>query len=185
MSILKANKFQSLLGNSLNFPVQVQHFVLRNQRLSSSSGTPAKFMENSITTKLDNSNILIQVLLPHGSYNQDVDLAAALGWATTTSSVPTGYTSLHGSYSREVISGLGSFWAQDTSEPGGGSWNGGYFVVPRFHQTLHSPARTAGTTLYYSLWVQSGDGGMYWGSAYSGSTDNGQDATMTIWEIGT
>jgi len=181
MSIIRTNRLQSVAGASFNSVIQVQHYVLRNQRVSTSN-TEAKFMETSITTRMANSSILVQVMLAHGSYNADVDLCAAVGYSLSSSNATSGYTSLHGSYSRQTISNLGGFWAQDTSEPGGGTWNGGYFVVPRFYQHYHSPTVPVGTTLFYSVWVGS-DGQAYWGSSYSGGVDNGQDCTITLTEV--
>lgn len=174
--------WQNTAGATYNSVVQVTHYVLRNQRFGVSS-TEAKFMESSITTKLANSRIMVEIMAPHGAYNQDVDIAAAVGYGTSSSGSTSAYTSLHGSYSRQTVSNLGSYFAQDTSEPGGGSWNGGYVVVPRFYQTVHSPGYAAGTTIYYSVWASTESGTMYWGSAYSGSTDNGQDCTITLTEL--
>jgi hypothetical protein len=182
MSILKANQWQLVSGSPVNTILQVQHQVLRNSKITLSSGE-VKFMEFSITTKLDNSRILIDVLLPHGANNADVDLCAACGWATASSGSTSGYTSTHGTYTRQTISNLGSFWAQDTSDPNGGSWNGTYFVMARHYKHLLSPARPAGTTIYVSIWVGS-DGVSTWGGSYNGTgLDNGQDATMTLWEV--
>lgn len=163
--------------------LQVQQYTLRNYTVSTSS-SEAKFMETSIVTKAANSRVLVKVMLPHGSYNQDVDLGAAVGYATAISALPTGYNSLHGTYTRQSVTNLGSFWAQDTSEPGGGTWSGGYFVVPRYYEILHAPGYAAGTTIYYSVWVTSGDGTGVWGKPYSsGAADSGQDCSITLVEV--
>lgn len=182
-SIIRANVWQDSSGNTYGNVLQVQHLRLPNNKVTISSGE-TKFMEFSITTKIANSKILIDVLLPHGAQNSDIDLCAACGWRTGASAAsPTSYTSTHGSYSRQSITGLGSFWAQDTSDPNGGSWNGTYFVMARHYKHLLSPAVAAGTTIFVSIWVGS-DGSSNWGGSTSGTgLDNGQDSTMTLWEI--
>lgn len=143
-----------------------------------------KCFDQSITTKMTNSSILVLLTVGRSGQNADVDIALAMGYKTgNASSSSADYTSLHGSsYSRELIPSLGSFWAQDTSDPNGGNWNGVYAVSAINFQKKHSPNVVAGTTLNYSLWGSS-DGTFYIGRANGGSTDNGYDTSLVIMEI--
>ena len=181
-SIAKFDSWLNSAGNTYNTVVGVTY--TSNTTTYSTNGSDVKMLEGSITTKLASSKILVNITFGHGAYAQDVDLSAACGYKTGATSATIGdYTSLHGTLYTRRYSALGSFWAQDTSDPSGGSWNGGYFVMARNYQNLHAPAVSAGVTLNYSLWVGSGGGTMYWNRAYSGSTDNGHISSITLMEI--
>ena len=147
------------------------------------SATEAKLFDKAITTKLDNSDILAILVIGRGSQNSDTDIALAMGYKSGSPSSSTGdYTSLHTSnYTRQLVSNLGSFWAQDTSDPNGGNWNGNYNISAQPFNRLHSPNVTAGTTLNYSVWASS-DGTMRIGNSYTTGT-NGYDTTLTLMEI--
>ena len=84
------------------------------------NGVAIKLFDQSITTKQANSKIMILLSAGRSGYNEDVDLAMALGYKTGSgSSTSTDYTSTHGTlnYSRQIITGLGSFWSQDVAGP--------------------------------------------------------------------
>jgi hypothetical protein len=173
-------------ANAVNIPghiVQVHEFhSTAAVTINSSQNKP---FETSITTKFDNSDILVILNVGRSSYNQDTDMCLAMGWrAGSLSGTPSDYNSLHGSsYSRQTVPGLGSFWSQDTSEPGGGTWNGGYNISSINFIKKHSPAQPAGTQIYYALWGGS-DGTFYLGRSHSGGTDNGYDTSILLMEIG-
>lgn len=143
-----------------------------------------KCFDQSITTKMTNSSILVLLTVGRSGQNADIDIALAMGYKSgVPSSSSADYISLHGSsYTRQLDPALGSFWAQDTSEPGGGTWNGGYNISAINFQKKHSPNVVAGTTLNYSLWGSS-DGTFYIGRSNAGSTDNGYDTSLVIMEI--
>ena len=148
------------------------------------NSTAIKCHEHIITTTSTNSNILVMVNVGRSSNNSDTDVALAVGYRTgSSSSSSSNYTSLHGNtYTRQVVDNLGSFWTQDTSEPGGGTWSGQYNIDCMQFWKLHSPLAASGTSLYYSLWGSS-DGTFYLGRSTAGSTDNGYDTSIILMEI--
>ena len=181
-SIMRFDQWQNSLGQNYGTILQVVEYH-STSAVAISSTNSAKLHEASITLKSPNSAVLVMVSVGRSSYNQDIDMGLAMGYATSSSSASTNYTSLHGSsYNRELVTGLGSFWAQDTSEPGGGNWNGGYNISGITFNKKHSPNVPAGTTLYYSLWGSS-DGTFYVGRSWSGSTDNGYDTSIILMEV--
>lgn len=192
-SILKVDTIQTTAGaaptaNGLGLNVSgslLQVVEYHSTAAFTVNGTAVKLFDQSITTKQANSKIMIFLSVGRSGYNQDVDIALALGFKTgSASSTSTDYTSTHGSsYSRQTISGIGSFMAQDTSEPGGGTWSGGYNISSVNFNKLHSPNVAAGTVLNYGLFGGS-DGTFYIGRSHSGGTDNGYDSSLTLMEVG-
>ena len=155
------------------------------------STTGAKVFGNSITTKAANSKILVQLVTAVSNNNLDQDRALAMGYKTgAATSSSSDYTSLHGSiYNRAEISNLGSFFATDTADPGGGTWNGRYGLTTIQFNKLHSPNVAAGTVLDYSLWGGVDTDNMKVGTSYnpgspgSANTGNGYDTSLLLWEI--
>jgi len=192
-SILKVDTIQTTAGavptaNGLGLNVSgslLQVVEYHSTSAFSVNGTAVKLFDQSITTKQANSKIMIFLSVGRSSFNQDVDTALALGYKTGSgSSTSTDYTSTHGSsYSRQTISGLGSFIAQDTNEPGGGTWSGGYNISSVNFNKLHSPNVAAGTVLNYGVFGGADGGSFYIGRSQSGGTDNGYDSSLTLMEI--
>ena len=149
-----------------------------------SSNSAIKLYDIQIVTKQLNSEIYVMVNVGRSATNSDIDMALAIGYkegATSTSS--SDYTSLHGtSYSRQQVTSLGSFWAQDTADPGGGSWSGRYGIYPVIFTKIHAPGVSAGTTLSYSLWGSTENGLMRIGNSYN-TGGNGYDNSITLMEI--
>ena len=191
-SILKVDTIQTTAGGAptaadlgINVSGSLLQVVEYHSRFPFTiNGAAIKLFDQSITTKQANSKIMILLSLGRSSYNEDTDLALALGYKTGSgSSTSTDYASTHGSsYSRQTIAGIGSFFAQDTHDPGGGSWNGGYNISSVNFNHLHSPNVAAGTILNYGCFGGS-DGTFYVGRSRSGGTDNGYDTSLTLMEI--
>jgi len=184
MSTLYVDNLQPNLGNAVSVPGHIVQVVqMHTSTTWTVSATEAKLFDKAITTKLDNSDILVMLQIARSSYNQDVDMAVAVGYKSGNPSSSTAdYTSLHTSnYSRQLVSNLGSYWTQDTSDPGGGSWSGAYGIYSIPFNRLHNPAVSAGTVLNYSVWASS-DGTMRLGNSYNTGT-NGYDTTLTLMEI--
>jgi hypothetical protein len=187
MSTIKTNAIQTVAGkpilNSTGSILQITEYHSTSPVTINS--TAIKCHEHTITTTSTNSNILVMVNVGRSSNNSDTDLALAVGYRTgSSSSSSSAYTSLHGNtYTRQVVDNLGSFWAQDTSDPGGGTWNGGYNIDCIQFWKLHSPSVASGTSLYYSLWGSVENGTFYLGRSYGGSTDNGYDTSIILMEI--
>ena len=192
MSVLKVDSIQTTAGavpTAKDLGLNVSGSLLQVVEYHSTAaftinGVAIKLFDQSITTKQANSKIMIFLSAGRSGYNEDVDLAMALGYKTGSgSSTSTDYTSTHGSsYSRQTITGLGSFWAQDVAGPAGGSWSGGYTISSINFNKLHSPNVAAGTVLNYGVFGGS-DGTFYLGRSRSGSTDNGYDTSLTLMEI--
>ena len=181
-STLRFDKWENTLGDTYGTVLQVVEYHTTTP-VTISSTSSAKCYETSITTKMTNSKILVSLVAGRSSQNSDTDIALAMGYSSTSSSDPNAYTSLHGNtYTRQLVTNLGSFWAQDTSDPGGGTWNGQYNISAINFRKLHSPQVSSGTTLYYSLWGSS-DGTFYLNRSISGSTDNGYDTSILLMEI--
>ena len=146
-SIIKVDQIQTAAGATptaadlgVNISGSLLQVVEYHSRLPFTiNGAAIKLFDQSITTKQTNSKIMILLSLGRSSYNQDVDLALALGYKTGSgSSTSTDYASTHGSsYSRQTVAGIGSFFTQDTSDPGGGSWSGGYNIYSVNFNHLH------------------------------------------------
>ena len=191
-SIIKVDQIQTASGSTptaTDLGINVSGSLLQVVEYHTTSaftinGTAIKLFDQSITTKQTNSKIMILLSLGRSSFNQDTDLALALGYKTGSgSSTSTDYTSTHGSsYSRQTITGIGSFFTQDTSDPGGGSWSGGYNISSVNFNKLHSPNVAAGTVLNYGCFGGS-DGTFYVGRSRSGGADNGYDTSLTLMEI--
>ena len=191
-SIIKVDQIQTASGASptaTDLGINVSGSLLQVVEYHTTSaftinGTAIKLFDQSITTKQTNSKIMILLSLGRSSFNQDTDLALAFGSKTGSgSSTSTDYTSTHrSSYSRQTITGIGSFFTQDTSDPGGGSWSGGYNISSVNFNKLHSPNVAAGTVLNYGCFGGS-DGTFYVGRSLSGGADNGYDTSLTLMEI--
>ena len=185
ITIPAGHKINAVDAGAISAPgsvIQVVEFhSATTYTISSSSAT--KLFNLSITTKNANSKILVQLNVGRSAYNQDVDIALGMGYKTgATSATSSDYTSLHGSaYTRQLVDNLGSFWAQDTSDPGGGSWSGGYGIYHVAFNKLHEPNVSAGITLDYSLWGSS-DGTFRIGNSYNTGT-NGYDSSLILMEI--
>jgi len=159
--------------------VQVSHnvkFVLNS--------SAAKINEANLTTSQDNSKILAILSCATGRTNaySDTDLGLAIGYKTgSASSTSTDYTAVHyQDYSRQVVAGLGSFYAADTTTAGDG---GIYWTEEKTYLKLISPNQSSGTNIYVSFWGST-DGTYYIGSP-SGSTvtDGGSEMSLTLLEI--
>jgi len=153
---------------------------------SSFSNTTIKVMDASITTTTTNSKILIDVNFAwgFGDSTADVDAAAAVGYKTgTASSTSTDYTSTiadHGGLTRQGISGLVGFYAQDAYQ---GTSYQKYMVYHMTAKSLISPSQPAGTTLNIALFANT-DGTMSVNRP-RGSTlnDSGYMPGITLMEI--
>jgi hypothetical protein len=127
------------------------------------SSTTIKVMDASITTTATNSKILIDVNFAWGfsDSSSDVDAAAAVGYKTgAASSTSTDYTSTianHGGLTRQGISGLVCFYAQD-AYPGANYQQ--YVVYHMAAKSLISPSQPAGTTLNIALFASAESGTM-------------------------
>ena len=151
---------------------------------SVSSNASVKLYDIQIVTKKNNSKIYVMVNVGRSATNDDIDMALAIGYKQGATSTSSGdYTSLHGSArTRQIESNLGSFWTQDTADPGGGTWSGRYGIIPVIFTKLHTPGVSAGTTLSYSLWGSTENGLMHIGNSYNAGS-NGYDNSITLWEI--
>lgn len=149
-----------------------------------SSNASIKLYDVQLITKQSNSKIYVMVNVGRSAYNADIDMALAMGYKEgNTSTASSDYISLHGyTYTRQRETNLGSFWAQDTADPNGGSWNGAYGIIPVIFTKLHAPGVSAGTTLSYSLWGSTENGLMRIGTSYNVGT-NGYDNSITLMEI--
>ena len=190
-SIIKVDQIQTAAGavpTAADLGINVTGSVVQVVQMYTSttwtvSATEAKLFDYSITTKLNNSSILAVLVIGRASQNSDTDVALAMGYKSGSPSASTGdYNSLHTSnYSRQIVSNLGSFWTQDTSDPNGGGWNGNYNISAHPFNRLHGPNVNVGTVLNYSVWASS-DGTMRIGNSYNTGT-NGYDTTLTLMEI--
>ena len=144
----------------------------------------AKINEANLTTSATNSKILAILSCAIGGNNSysDTDLGLAIGYKTgSASSTSTDYTAVHyQDYSRQVVAGLGSFYANDTTRSGDGSI---YWTEEKTYLKLISPNQSSGTNIYVSFWGST-DGTYYLGSP-SGSTvtDGGSEMSLTLLEI--
>ena len=190
VATLKVNQIETVNGtgnvNAPNFTspghiLQVVEFHAATTYTINSTST--KVFNLSITTKQTNSKILVQLNVGRSSYNQDTDIALAMGYKSgSTSSSTSDYTSLHGStYTRQLVSDLGSFWTQDTSDPGGGTWSGAYNISHVAFNKLHEPDVASGTTLDYALFGSS-DGNFKVGNSHN-TGQNGYDSSLILMEI--
>lgn len=175
------------ISNNTTFPaghvIQIVE-MHDNTTKSVSSNASVKLYDIQIVTKKNNSKIYVMVNVGRSANNSDIDVALAIGYKQGATSTSSGdYTSLHGStYTRQIESNLGSFWAQDTADPGGGTWSGRYAIIPVIFTKLHTPGVSAGTTLSYSLWGSTENGLMHIGNSYTAG-NNGYDNSITLWEI--
>ena len=175
------------IQSSVNFPaghvIQIVE-MHDNNYYAVSSNVSVKLYDIQIVTKKNNSKIYVMVNVGRSATNDDIDMALAIGYKQGATSTSSGdYTSLHGStYTRQVESNLGSFWAQDTADPGGGTWSGRYGIIPVIFTKLHTPGVSAGTTLSYSLWGSTENGLMRIGNSYN-TGGNGYDNSITLMEI--
>jgi hypothetical protein len=162
--------------------VQVQQ-VSQQTRIAVSGDT--KIQEINFTTRALNSKVLVIVSQGLGGVIQytDYDLALAIGYRIgSSSSTSSDYTAINNTqYSRQNVTGLGSFFSTDTADVGGGG--GTYYTDEKSYFKLISPNQAAGTVIYVSLWG-SADNTWYIGSP-SGSlaNDGGTEGTITIMEI--
>jgi hypothetical protein len=144
----------------------------------------AKINEANLTTSQTNSKILAILSCATGRTNaySDTDLGLAIGYKTgSASSTSTDYTAVHyQGYSRQVVAGLGSFYAADTTTAGDG---GIYWAEERTYLKLISPNQSSGTNIYVSFWGST-DGTYYLGSPSGNDVDNsGHEMSLTLWEI--
>jgi hypothetical protein len=154
-----------------------------NQKTTINSAA-IKVMETSITTTATNSKILAILSCAIGGNNTyaDHDLGLAIGYKTgSASSTSTDYTAVHyQDYSRQVVAGLGSFYANDTTRSGDGSI---YWTEEKTYLKLISPNQSSGTNIYISFWGST-DGTYYLGSpSGSTATDAGSEMSLTLLEI--
>ena len=208
MSTLAVNAIQAQTGTTVSIPTGQKIVAVDSAAITSPgmvlqvieehlntyvtiSTAGAKVFGNSITTKAANSKILVQLVTCVSNQNLDQDRALAMGYKTGAASSSTAdYTSLHGStYNRAEISNLGSFFATDTADPGGGTWSGKYAMTTIQFNKLHSPNVAAGTVLDYSLWGGVDTDNMKVGNSYNpgspggSGTGNGYDSSLLLWEI--
>jgi len=154
------------------------------QRTSVSSAA-IKVMEASIATTVTNSKIFAIVSCSIGGVDSysDYDLALALGYRVgSSSSTSTDYTAIHGDpYTRQSISGLGSWFASDTQRAGASG--GIYWTEEKSYFKLFQPNQLVNSNIYVSLWAGS-DSTYYLGSpSGSGVTDAGAEMSITLMEI--
>ena len=197
MSTLAVNTLQAQTGTTvsvasgqlLHVPGMILQVIESHQNtFVTISTTGAKVFGTSITTKAVNSKILVQLVTSVSNQNIDQDRALAMGYKTgAASSSSSDYTSLHGStYARATVPNLGSFFATDTGDPGGGTWSGRYGFTTVPFSKLHAPNVAAGTVLDYSLWGGVDTDNMKVGnSSNTGSAGNwnGMDQSLLLWEI--
>jgi hypothetical protein len=144
----------------------------------------AKINEANLTTSATNSKILAILSCATGRTNaySDTDLGLAIGYKTgSASSTSTDYTAVHyQGYARQVVAGLGSFYAADTTTAGNG---GIYWSEERTYLKLISPNQSSGTNIYVSFWGST-DGTYYLGSPSGNPVDNsGHEMSLTLMEI--
>ena len=204
-SYAKFDTWQNTAGVPYQNILQVQFLAKDKYRITTNS-TAMKFMELGITTTVPYSRIYIDVTLVHSSNNADIDGGAAVGYKIGAPDPSLmGYTTVHGfNFSRHYVGSgwtegstgssdllnqsntnpnLGNFWAQDTMDPGGGTYSGQYFQMARNYQCVLSPKVDAGTTLYFGVFVSSGSS-FNWGSSTAGGVgDGGQTSTLKLMEI--
>tara|TARA_B100001093_G_C26858507_1_gene1028677 strand:- start:2942 stop:3634 length:693 start_codon:yes stop_codon:yes gene_type:complete len=164
----------------------LQVVELHDDNYKTINSASIKCYDIQITTKQANSKIYVMINVGRSCRNHDTDVALAMGYKTgAISSSSADYTSLHSSkYTRQIESNLGSFWSQDTHDPGGGTWSGQYAIIPVIFTKLHSPNVAKNTLLSYSLWGSSENGTFYIGTSYyTGSGTNGYDNSITLMEI--
>lgn len=155
------------------------------QQTKTSVSGDTKIQEINFTTKVANSKMYILVSQGIGGYTTytDYDLALAIGYKIgSSSSTSSDYTAINNSqYTRQAVTGLGSFFCTDTA---GAATNGAnYWTEEKSYFKLVSPNQVAGTVIYVALWGSS-DGTYYIGSpSGSGTTDAGSEGTITIMEI--
>lgn len=175
------------LGNA-TFPDGhvIQIVELHDDNYVTINAASIKCYDIQITTKQENSKIYVIANLGHSNYNHDVDRALAMGYRVGgVSTNSADYIALQSSkYTRQIEGNLGSFWTQDTGDPGGGSWNGTYGISSVMFTKLHSPNVAKDTLLSYSLWGSS-DGTFYIGTSNTtgGGSPNGYDNSITLMEI--
>ena len=162
--------------------IQVQQ-VSQQTRVAVSGDT--KIQEINFTTRALNSKMLIMVSQGLGGFGgyTDYDLALAVGYRIgSSSSTSSDYTAINNSqYTRQNVTGLGSFFSTDTADVGGSG--GIYYTDEKSYFKLVSPNQAAGTVIYVSLWG-SADNTWYIGSpSGSQSNDGGTEGTITILEI--
>ena len=203
------------IPSAVKFPAGhvVQVVELHDDNYVTINAASIKCYDVQITTKQSNSKIYVIANLGHSNYNHDVDRALAMGYKVGgVSTNSSDYIALQSSkYTRQIEGNLGSFWTQDTGDPGGGSWSGTYGIssvmftklhapnVPKdtllsysltygissvMFTKLHAPNVPKDTLLSYSLWGSS-DGTFYIGTSNStgGGTPNGYDNSITLMEI--
>ena len=175
------------LPSSVKFPAGhvVQIIELHDDNFVTINAASIKCYDLQITTKQANSKIYVMANLGHSNFNHDVDRALAMGYRVGGISTNSAdYIALQSSkYTRQIEGNLGSFWAQDTGDPGGGTWSGGYGISSVMFTKLHSPNVAKNTLLSYSLWGSS-DGTFYIGTSHNtGSGTNGYDNSITLMEI--
>jgi hypothetical protein len=150
------------------------------------NNTQTKLQEGSITLKQANSDIWIDVKtgIEQTIGYEDIDVALAVGWkAASSSGTSTDYTQIHTtSFSREDVSGLEAYYAQDTFSSSG---TGAIYVVDfrGWAGIADLGNNAAGTVIYVSHWAST-NGSVYFGGGGSVTTnDSGVESTITIMEI--
>jgi len=177
------------IPSAVKFPaghiVQVKHEYLETRTLVDNE--TLKYMETSITSKYDNSQFIVDLILPVAKYNSylDRDTAIAVGFkATAPSSSSSDYSDLYGTtnrWSRQTISGLNSFRATDTMGMGGTGEN--YWIENIVFKGVAIPNQNKNTIIYFATWIST-DAGIYFGGSWSNvDTDSGQISSMTVYEV--
>lgn len=187
ISKIESVSLNSGVPNASNLPSgSVVQVVQRTHNVRAVVNSAAyKVNEHNIITTVANSKILVIISAAIGGVDSysDSDLALAIGYKVgSTGSASTDYTSVHTSqYSRQTISGLGSFFASDTQRSAGSG--GIYWSEEKTYLKLISPNQAANSNIYVSFWAGS-DATYYLGSP-SGSTadDGGSEMSMTLMEI--
>lgn len=180
------------MGSNNVFPaghiVQVKHDYIDTKALVSAQ--TLKFMETSIISKYDNSQFIVDLILPVAKWNAylDRDSAIAVGFkSSSASSSSSDYSNLYGTtnrWTRETISGLNSFRVTDTQ--GMGTTGENYWIENIIFKGIAIPNLSKNTTIYFATWIRNDTGGVYYGGAWSSAdTDAGQITSMTIYEVTT
>ncbi len=178
----------ALTGN-VTFPaghvVQVKHDYVETRTLVSNQ--TLKYMETSITSKYDNSQFIVDLILPVAKYSGylDRDTAIAVGFkSSSASSSSSDYSSLYGTtnrWTRHEISGLNSFRVTDTQGMGGTGEQ--YWIENIIFKGIAIPNLNKNTTIYFATWISTDDSIYFGGSWGNSDTDSGQISSMTIYEV--
>ncbi len=183
------NDFSNVDMSNMTFPaghvVQVKHDYVETRTLVSNQ--TLKYMETSITSKYDNSQFIVDLILPVAKYSGylDRDTAIAVGFkSSSASSSSSDYSSLYGTtnrWTRHEISGLNSFRVTDTQGMGGTGEQ--YWIENIIFKGIAIPNLNKNTTIYFATWISTDDSIYFGGSWGNSDTDSGQISSMTIYEV--